>query len=83
MHRESFLYFFLNNEEDCGIVSLKLIYTISTHGAKVSTENTIHLKGDECYSIAKNKVLEIVAFGYETSIPFMSRILRSRKRGSH
>lgn len=78
IHRESFLYFFLNDEEDCDFVSLELIYAISALGAKISTENNIRMKADEFYSIAKNKVLEIANgehFITESSIPKFQTLL--------
>ncbi|CUM53032.1 unnamed protein product [Debaryomyces fabryi] len=78
IHRETFLYFFLNNEENCDFVSLELIYAISALGAKISTEENIRMKADEFYSISKTKVLEIANgehFITESSITKLQTLL--------
>lgn len=78
IHRETFLYFFLNNEENCDFVSPELIYAISALGAKISNEDYIRKKADEFYSIAKNKVFEIANrenFITESSIPKLQTLL--------
>ena len=78
IHRETFLYFFLNNEENCDFVSLELIYAISALGAKISTEENIRMKADEFYGISKTKVLEIANgehFITESSITKLQTLL--------
>ncbi|KAG7911791.1 hypothetical protein KL906_001112 [Ogataea polymorpha] len=58
IHRESFLYFFLNNESDSEFVSTELINAICALGAKFSPKETIRLQADSFYNLAKSGIFE-------------------------
>lgn len=59
IHRESFLYFFLNNEVDCEFVSMDLIYAISALGARISKDEYLRSHADVFYNLANKNTLEI------------------------
>ncbi|KAH3663953.1 hypothetical protein OGAPHI_004667 [Ogataea philodendri] len=58
IHRESFLYFFLNNESDSEFVSPELINAICALGAKFSRKETIRSQADSFYHLAKSGIFE-------------------------
>lgn len=71
IHRESFLYFFLNNEVDCEFVSMDLIYAISALGARISKDEYLKSHADIFYNLANKNTLEISG---ETSVMAHSSI---------
>lgn len=74
IHRESFLYFFLNNDYDNDFVSEELVYAISALGLRMSEDDQSRMKADKYYDNAKAMVFQLDSTSISTDESSITKI---------